>query len=338
MDIDEIVSLSVKHNASDLHLCPRQPMRWRRLGKLEVCPYPAPPPASVIDKWLNEAQKSQLYREGQVDFALTMDSGIRLRCHAFSQQQGYALALRLLPEQCPTLSSLGMPLAVQPLLQQTDGLILIAGATGSGKSTSLAAMVGQLNQHLAGHIVLLEEPIEYLHLSARSLIQQRETGQHCRSFASGLKAALRQDPDVIVLGELRDRETIRLALTAAETGHLVLATLHARDAVQAIDRMVNLFPAAEKEWIRCQLASSLRAILAQKLQLALAGGRVAIYELLLNTPAVTHIIREGKTWQLSGILQTGQRKGMQSFEYSQTLLRDAGIIVLPDRESVSDSN
>jgi len=332
MDIEEIVSHSVKHNASDLHLCPRQPMRWRRQGKLEICPETAPLPGELIDKWLTEAQKTQLEHEGQVDFSLTMNSGIRLRGQAFCQQQGYALALRLLPTKCPTLASLGMPAAVLPLLQYPDGLILISGATGSGKSTSLAAMVSQLNQQREGHILLLEEPIEYLHQSGRSLIQQREAGRDCTSFASGLKAALRQDPDVIVLGELRDSDTIRLALTAAETGHLVLATLHARDAVQTIDRIVNIFPLAEKEWVRCQLAGSLRAILAQQLRVTQAGGRIALYELLLNTSAVTHIIREGKTWQLPGILQTGQRRGMQSFEQSRSLLLDAGIITLSVKE------
>lgn len=326
MDIEEIVSHSVKHNASDLHLCPRQPMRWRRQGKLEVCPETAPLAGDVIAKWFTEEQKQQLVQQGQVDFSRTMKSGIRLRGQAFCQQLGYALALRLLPKQCPTLDSLAMPAAVLPLLQHSDGLILISGATGSGKSTSLAAMVGQLNQQREGHILLLEEPIEYLHQSGRCLIQQREAGRDFRHFACGLKAALRQDPDVIVLGELRDSDSIRLALTAAETGHLVLATLHARDAVQTIDRIVNIFPTAEKEWIRYQLAGSLRAILAQQLLATQTGGQVALYELLLNTAAVSHIIREGKTCQLPGILQTGQRTGMQSFDQSRVLLLEAGMI------------
>lgn len=329
MDIEEIVSLSVKHNASDLHLCPRQALRWRRQGRLEVCPEAAPLPTELIDKWLTEAQKNQLEDMGQVDFSLTMNSGIRIRGQAFCQQQGYAFALRILPTQCPTLSTLGMPTGVAPLLQYPDGLILVSGATGSGKSTSLAAMVEQLNQQREGHILLLEEPIEYLHQSDRSLIQQREIGKNCLSFSSGLQAALRQDPDVIVLGELRECEAIRLALTAAETGHLVLATIHARDTVQTIERVVNIFPAAEKEWVRYQLASSLRAILAQQLCVSQNGGRVALYELLLSTPAVTTMIREGKTWQLPGVLQMGQQQGMQSFEQSRTLLQAAGLIASP---------
>lgn len=301
-------------------------MRWRRQGKLEICPETSPFPAEVIDKWFTEEQKEQLVQEGQVDFSRTMNSGIRLRGQAFCQQQGYSLALRLLPKQCPTLDSLAMPAAVLPLLQYSDGLILVSGTTGSGKSTSLAAMVDQLNQQREAHILLLEEPIEFLHQSKRSLIQQRETGRDYASFACGLKAALRQDPDVIVLGELRDSDTLRLALSAAETGHLVLTTLHARDAVQTIDRIVNVFPPREKEWIRYQLAGCLRAILAQQLLTTQAGGRVALYELLLNSSAVAHLIREGKTWQLPGILQTGQRKGMQSFEQSRALLLDTGII------------
>ncbi|MBS0849309.1 PilT/PilU family type 4a pilus ATPase [Citrobacter sp. JGM124] len=324
MDIDEIVSLSVKHNASDLHLCPHQPIRWRRQGKLEVCSESGPSAGEVIDKWLNETQKDQLLGDGQVDFSLTINNGIRLRGQAFCQQQGYALAVRLLPDQCPRLDALGMPASVLPLLQQTDGLILLAGATGSGKSTSLAAMVEQINQQFSGHIMMLEEPVEYLHQSALCLIQQREIGQHCACFFSGLKAALRQDPDVIVLGELRDCDTLRLALTAAETGHLVLATLHARDSVQAIERLINVFPASEKEWVRYQLAGSLRAILAQKLVMTPTGRQQALFELLLNLPAVANIIREGKIWQLPGILQTGQRKGMQSFEQSRRQLLDSG--------------
>lgn len=326
MDIDEIISLSVKHNASDLHLCTRQPMRWRRQGKLEVCPERAPSPAEVIDNWLTQLQKDLLDQAGQIDFSLTLNRGIRLRGHAFCQQQGYALALRLLPSQCPTIATLGMPEGILPILQQTDGLLLIGGATGSGKSTSLAALVDHLKQQLDGHILMLEEPIEYLHHSGRSLIQQREVGRHCASFASGLKAVLRQDPDVIVLGELRDSDTVRLALMAAETGHLVLATLHTRDSVQAIERLINVFPSAEKDRVCCQLAGSLRGVMAQKLLVNQCGERIALYELLLNTPAVKHIIREGKIWQLPGILQTGQRQGMQSFEQSRSLLREAGVL------------
>lgn len=192
----------------------------------------------------------------------------------------------------------------------------MTGATGSGKSTTLAAMVEYLNQHIEGHILTLEDPIEYRYTSRRCLIQQREVGAHCASFATGLRGALREDPDVILLGELRDVETIRLALTAAETGHLVLATLHTRGAAQAIARLVDSFAATEKDPVRNQLADSLRAVLSQKLEEDKQGGRVALFELLVNTPAVGNLIREGKTHQLPGVIQTGQQTGMQTFAQS----------------------
>lgn len=192
----------------------------------------------------------------------------------------------------------------------------MTGSTGSGKSTTLAAMVDNLNSERDGHILTLEDPVEFIHTSKRCLIQQRELGQHLSSFAQGLRGALRQDPDVILLGELRDSETIRLALTAAETGHLVLATLHTRGAAQAIERLVDVFPAQEKEPVRSQLASSLCAVLAQKLLLNTQGERIALFELLVNTPAVGNLIREGKTHQLPGVMQTGQQAGMQTFTQS----------------------
>ena len=284
----------------------------------------------IIDTWLTRKQKERLAEKGQADFSLTMNSGIRLRGHAFRQQLGYALALRLLPAQCPKMAELGMPAGVQPLLQQTEGLILITGSTGSGKSTSLAAIVGELNLRRQSHILLLEDPVEYIHHSARSLVQQREVGLHCKSLVSGLKAGLRQDPDIIVLGEIRDIKAIRLALAAAQTGHLVLATLHAACAAGALERMINLFTAEEKSRICCQIASTVRAVLAQRLALCHSGARVALYELLLNTPAVSNILREGKTWQLAGILQTGRRQGMQSFEHSRNLLLAAGMLAATD--------
>ena len=201
---------------------------------------------------------------------------------------------------------------------------LVTGATGSGKSTTLAAMVDFLNHHTDGHILTLEDPVEFMYQSERCLIQQREIGQHSPSFAEALRSALREDPDVILLGELRDSETIRLALTAAETGHLVLATLHTRGAAQAIERLVDTFPAQEKDPVRNQLAGSLRAVLAQKLRQDVQGGRVALYELLVNTSAAANLIREGKTWQLPGIIQTGQQAGMQNFEQSLAERRAQG--------------
>ena len=267
--------------------------------------------------WLSEQQQVQWREQGQVDFAIALAGSQRLRASAFVHQQGTSLALRLLPLDCPRLDDLQTPDVIPELLRSENGLILVTGATGSGKSTTLAAMVEYLNQHVAGHILTLEDPIEYRYTSQRCLIQQREVGVHCASFAAGLRGALREDPDVILLGELRDVETIRLALTAAETGHLVLATLHTRGAAQAIARLVDTFPAQEKDPVRNQLADSLRAVLAQKLEQDKQGGRVALFELLVNTPAVGNLIREGKTHQLPGIMQTGQQTGMQTFTQSQ---------------------
>jgi len=212
------------------------------------------------------------------------------------------------------------------LLANDNGLILVTGATGSGKSTTLAAMVDYLNCHSDGHILTLEDPVEFIHQSKRCLVQQREIGLHSRTFAEALRGALREDPDVILLGELRDSETIRLALTAAETGHLVLATLHTRGASQAIERLVDTFPAQEKDPVRNQLAGSLRAVLAQKLVNDNQGGRVALYELLVNTPAAANLIREGKTYQLPGVIQTGQQMGMQNFDQSLAERRAQGRV------------
>jgi twitching motility protein PilT len=320
MDIEEIVALSVKHNASDLHLCAQLPARWRRQGRLEPLPESAPAPETLLDAWITSEQREKLEVAGQLDFAITLKEGARLRANAFRQRLGYSIALRLLASHCPKLEALNVPAIVPELLASEDGLILVTGATGSGKSTTLAAMVDHLNHQIDGHILTLEDPIEFVHHSKRCLIQQREPGEHCRSFAAGLRAALREDPDVILLGELRDSETIRLALTAAETGHLVLATLHTRGAAQAVERLVDVFPAEEKNMVRSQLAGSLKAVLAQKLIPETNGGRVALYELLVNTPAVASLIREGKTHQLPGVIQTGQQHGMQSFAHSEAVL------------------
>ncbi|EOC0586293.1 type IV pilus twitching motility protein PilT [Cronobacter sakazakii] len=328
MEMDELVALSVKHNVSDLHLCSELPARWRRQGRLETLQEPVPKPENLLARWLDDAHQRELAERGQTDFAVSLAGGVRLRGNAFRQMQGISLVLRLLPRGCPKLEALGVPAAVPGLLTMPDGLLLVTGATGSGKSTTLAAMVGHLNETLDGHILTLEDPVEFCHQPVRCLIQQREIGTHCQSFSDGLRGALREDPDVILLGELRDSETIRLALTAAETGHLVLATLHTRGAAQAVERLVDVFPAGEQNKVRSQLAGSLKAVLAQKLVADAQGGRTALHELLINTPAVANLIREGKTHQLPGLMETGQQQGMQTFAQSVAMRLNEGRLAL----------
>lgn len=338
MDVEEIVALSVKHNAADLHLCSGHLPHWRRHGVLEPMS-DFPPIASaqleaLAQRWLDAPQQRCLAADGHIDFAMT-SGGQRLRANLFRQRMGMSLALRLIADKCPSLEDLRLPASVPPLLAQQDGLILITGATGSGKSTTLASMVDELNQHQARHIITLEDPVEFIHVSRRALIQQRQIGLHCSSFQQGLRAALREDPDVILLGELRDLDTISLALTAAETGHLVLATLHTRGAAQAVDRLIDVFPAEQKNLVRSQLAGSLKAIIAQRLTAAKDAGRIGLYEVLINTPAVASLIREGKTHQIGGLLQTGMQSGMQTFEQSLRQRERQGLIATPSDSQTS---
>ncbi|MEB7884065.1 type IV pilus twitching motility protein PilT [Serratia fonticola] len=318
MDIDEFVALSVKHNASDLHLCTGHLPMLRIDGELQAVERGEILTLQQMSAWcqtqLSQTMWQQLQQVGQLDLALALADGTRLRANFFLQNAGVSVALRRIASRCPTLAELTTPEIIPALLQREDGLILVTGATGSGKSTTLAAMIDFINRHQRRHILTLEDPIEFIHRSQRSLIQQRELGRDTHSFDDALRAALREDPDVILLGELRDTTTVRLALTAAETGHLVLATLHTRSAPQAVERLVDVFPAEEKAYVRAQLASSLQAVIAQKLLSKPGGGRVAIYEILTATAAVSSMIREGKTHQLVSVLQTGAQSGMQTFE------------------------
>ncbi len=317
MDIDELVALSVKHNASDLHLCPGQMPIVRIDGGLRCLEsLPVVQEACVTgcrDRCLDMRGRERLALSGQADCALALGAGQRVRGHFFRQHTGLSATFRLIAGQVPTLAALGVPAAIPGLLAQTQGLLLVTGATGSGKSSSLAAMVDYINHQRQVHIVTLEDPIEFIHHPQRCLIQQREIGEHCPDFATGLRAAMRADPDIILLGELRDSQSIRLALGAAETGHLVLATLHARHAAQGVDRLLDAFAAGEQAFARGLLAGSLMAIMAQKLVSREQGGRMGLFELLIATPAVRNVIRDGKTHLLPGLLQTGKGQGMQSF-------------------------
>lgn len=321
MNVDEWVSLSVKHNASDLHLCSGHPPVLRIDGQLRMentlprlCSRQLEQWCSA---WLDPPQLQQLQHAGQLDCALMLADGQRLRVNLFRQRLGLSAALRIIPSSHPSLTTLFAPPILSELLDKPDGLILLTGATGSGKSTTLAAMISALNRCSRRHVITLEDPIEFIHGSRQCLIQQREIGRHSISFAEALRAALREDPDVILLGELRDTETIRLALTAAETGHLVLSTLHTRGAAQAVDRLVDVFPGDEKAFVRSQLAACLQAVIAQKLLPMPQGGRVALFEVLTATAAVGNLIREGKSHQLPSLIQSGGQAGMQTFEQSR---------------------
>ncbi|HDL7099277.1 type IV pilus twitching motility protein PilT [Yersinia enterocolitica] len=329
-DFANKVADSVNHNASDLHICTGYHPVLRIDGELKTFTHWPRINASWLNglsqHFLSEAQQRQLQQSGQVDCACTTSAGQRLRANVFQQQQGQSIAFRVISAINPSLDELDVPDIISQIIEQDNGLILVTGATGSGKSTTLSAMISAMNQKQARHIITLEDPIEFLHNSKSCLIQQRELGRHTHSFSSALTGALRQDPDIILLGELRDQETIRLALTAAETGHLVLATLHTRTATQAIDRLVDVFPVAEKAVIQAQLAASLRAVIAQKLCHKVGGGRIAVFEILTQTTAASHLIREGKTYQLPSVIQSGRQWGMQTFEQGMAQRQKQGVL------------
>ena len=270
-----------------------------------------------VGQILNEEQYLRFQAGQEVDASLSFEGRARLRVHAFHHARGAALALRCLPHAVPTLERVAAPAQLADLALLPRGLVLVCGATGSGKSTTLAALVDHYNTHRAGHILTLEDPIEFVHTSRKSLVSQREIGRHAPSFCRALEAALREDPDLIMVGELRGLETIRLALTAAETGHLVLGTLHTASAAQAVDRLVDAFPGAEQPAVRAMLSEALQAVVAQALLPEQDGaGRVPVHEIMRATPAVRNLIREGKTAQLYSAIQSGQAQGMQTLDQS----------------------
>jgi twitching motility protein PilT len=273
------------------------------------------------------AQQTQFIQSHECDFSFDVPALSRFRVNVFVQARGVSAVFRVIPHHMPSLESLHAPAVTAELLHRTRGLVLVTGATGSGKSTTLAAMVNTLNQTQAKHIITIEDPIEFEHTPKQCLIQQRELGTHTLSYTNALCAALREDPDVILVGELRDLETIRLAITAAETGHLVLGTLHTSSAAKTIDRMVDVFPAQEKEMVRSMLSESLNAVISQVLcKRKDAQGRVAAFEVMVGTPAVRNLIREGKVAQLYSAIQTGRGVGMQTLDQSLAALVQQGLI------------
>jgi len=330
MDLAELLALCVQHRASDLHLSAGLPPALRIDGELQ---HLARQPLSTdtlhrgIAAVMDAAQRRRFEARPEGDFAIAAAGIGRFRAHVFQQQRGLAAAFRPIPARVPTLAELDAPAILAEIAARPHGLVLVTGPTGSGKSTTLAALLDHINTHRGSHILTIEDPIEFVHESRRSLINQRELDSATPSLDEALRSALRADPDVIMVGELRDAATLRLALSAAETGHLVLGTLHSGSAARAVDRVIDLFATAEKDWVRTMLADSLCAVIAQVLlQRDDAPGRVAAHEVLLGTTAVRNLIRENRLAQLQSVQQTGQQQGMQTLDQSLQQLRHRGRI------------
>lgn len=333
MDIRNWLANGVRAGASDVHLSAGMPPLWRIDGTLHALPdtsvLSADAVRALLLPLLNPTQWAHVQQQRDADLACTFEGVGRCRLSVFHQQRGLAAVFRLIPTQLPTLAAIGISDTLRRIADLPQGLALITGPTGSGKSTTLAALIDDLNQREARHILTLEDPIEFIHTPARCLINQREITHDAASFASGLRAALREDPDIVLIGELRDLDSIRLALTAAETGHLVLATLHTRGAIAAIDRLIDVFPAEEKATVRTQLAGTLQAVVSQQLLARDGGGRVAAHEVLWATSAIRNLIRENRSAQMLSVLQTGAALGMQTFEASLNDLHRRGLIRQP---------
>lgn len=316
--IDQLFKLMVEQGASDLHITSGAPpylrlhgnmvsLNYRELSNQEV--------QALIFEILSEKQKKAFVEKWELDCAYTLSGVGRFRCNIFMQRKGLGAVFRVIPEKIKTVQELGLPQTILDLMDVDRGLILVTGPTGSGKSTTLAAMIHHINMTRESHILTVEDPIEFVHTNVKSLVNQREVGSHTKSFANALKAALREDPDIMLVGELRDLETISLALTAAETGHIVFGTLHTNSAAKTIDRIIDVFPSGQQQQIRTMLAESLRGVVAQWLFSRADGqGRVAAFEILKNTKAVSNLIREGKLHQIPSAMQTGAAQGMVLFE------------------------
>ena len=329
MDIAELLAFSVKNGASDLHLSSGLPPMIRVDGdirRVNIDAFDHKQVHALIYDIMNDKQRRDYEEFFETDFSFALPGLARFRVNAFNQERGAAAVFRTIPSEILSLEDLDAPKFFTTLTEKSRGLILVTGPTGSGKSTTLAAMVNQINLNRYEHILTIEDPIEFLHTSQKCLINQREVHRDTQSFNAALRSALREDPDIIMVGEMRDIETIRLALTAAETGHLVFATLHTTSAAKTIDRIIDVFPAAEKEMIRSMLSESLQAVISQTLFKRIGGGRIAAHEIMVGTPAIRNLIREAKVAQMYSAIQTGRRDGMQTLDQNLKELVDAGKI------------
>jgi twitching motility protein PilT len=338
MDITELLSFGVEQGASDCHLSAGEPPMIRINGDLKKLDYPLltrEQAHALIYDIMNDLQRKNFEEFHECDFSFELGEVARFRVNVFMQRKGEAAVFRTIPTKILTLEELGMPPLLKQLCEKEKGLILVTGPTGSGKSTTLAAMIDYLNSSFEGHILTVEDPIEFVHPSKKCLVNQRELGPHTHSFANALRAALREDPDIILVGEMRDLETIQLALSAAETGHIVFGTLHTSSAPKTVDRIIDVFPPTQQAQIRAQFAESVEAVITQTLLKKKAGGRVAALEILIGTTAVRNLIREGKIHQIPGTMQVSQKDGMQTMDMALTNLVTRGIVTREEAQAKS---
>ena len=330
MDIAELLAFGVKNKASDLHLSAGLPPMIRVHGDVRRINLPAMEHEDVhgmVYDIMSDAQRKTYEENLEVDFSFAIPNLARFRVNAFVQQRGAGAVFRTIPSRVITLEEINAVKIFKELCEKPRGLVLVTGPTGSGKSTTLAAMLNHVNENHYGHILTVEDPIEFVHESKKCLLNQREVGPHTLSFANALRSALREDPDFVLVGEMRDLETIRLALTAAETGHLVFATLHTSSAAKTVDRIIDVFPAAEKDMVRAMLSESLQAVISQALlKLKTGDGRVAAWEIMIGTPAIRNLIRENKVAQMYSSIQAGQSYGMQTLDQHLTELVRRNVV------------
>ncbi|WP_448564568.1 type IV pilus twitching motility protein PilT [Thalassotalea ganghwensis] len=342
MDITELLAFSVDNNASDLHLSTGTPPSIRVDGdvrKLNIPAFDAKDVNALVYDIMNDRQRKEYEENMEVDFSFEVPNLARFRVNAFNQNRGPSAVFRTIPSKVLSLEDLGCPEIFREISDNPRGLVLVTGPTGSGKSTTLAAMVDYINKNKYHHILTIEDPIEFVHENYSCLINQREVHRDTLSFNNALRSALREDPDVILVGEMRDLETIRLAMTAAETGHLVFGTLHTTSAPKTIDRIIDVFPAEEKSMVRSMLSESLRAVISQTLVKKVGGGRVAAHEIMIGVPAIRNLIREDKIAQMYSAIQTGMQHGMQTMDQCLQNLVNRGLISRQDAmEKAADKN